>query len=1167
MSGAFTVKEEVRISFTKKLHQLREGTLALATFPSTLSNIERKFLHKLAEELGLKSKSTGVAPNRFITVFKQQEDSDDASQVAELELDSKVSKMLENADSSLTAMSAQRDAILQSAANDRNARKASAGNNLKDQLPFLKSSYEKAQSVRRASPHYASIQRKRQTLPVAQHRSAVCTLVHNNQVVLISGETGCGKTTQVPQFIFDDESIGPSCRMAVTQPRRLSAISVAERIAFERGEKIGGTVGYNIRLESEKSANTQILFVTPGLLIRKLQTDPLLEEFSHIIIDEAHERDRFTEFLMIILRDVCSRRPELKLILMSATLHTNKLSAYFGACPHIHMGGSVFPVQEFFLEHVLKFTKYLKNRSSKFAGGQQGSSGGYSEQQAMSKFIETNQSYCCSLCNNGQLFSSPEELGTHAAFCYGVAEGVAGTHGKKPNYALINRKPDLKTLFSSFEKSNKTSAAAAASVAAATEEDADVPEEEDSEEEEAIEEAEESLSAGIAAVEGRGHVDLDTVQGIDDSNSADNDNLRQYQAMWDDSQVDYDIIQSLLQYIVTSEFAKMFATTGGNHEETGSGGGGSILIFMPGWDDISKMHRILSAHPLFGNQSKYKLIQLHSGIPKKDQKEIFNPVPKNQHKIILSTNIAETSITIDDVTVVIDAGRAKEKVYDPHVKLSYLKSTWISQASARQRKGRAGRTCAGACFHLFSKTRHRNMSPYQDSELLRMPLEELVLQTKILGVAPGKKDEAQSAQSFLLSALDPPHVLSITNAVEMLQLIGCLDDNEAITPIGTAVSKLPMDPKVSRAILLGCLCGCGPALLEATASMSYRDPFLMPTSDADGRRSDDNMRIKQNFAGGMPSDQYSVLKALEQYRTIQQRFSYSQTSKFCDQNNLSRSTMSFLSELTQQLVNTMKDVGITINNTRVMANNGNVGLVSSLISMALYPEIGVRNSAGSFSTEKGRKAKIHPSSINHQPSLVSKKSKMQNLLSIVGYQDMISGNPNRTSPGAPVLSMLNTTAVHPFALLLAAGRVKIIDTGMYESKSEIAKDGNDSDDEWTAASQSVASLSLTDQADQRVVHLEIDGWITIKASAKIARLVLLCRQCVSDALDMFVSNSSADTRDGAQQQPLPYQVVKIMDVITACLAAEQVPIAMDQVGVTSSADGAAARKLPYRGKR
>ena len=138
------------------------------------------------------------------------------------------------------------------------------------------------------------------------------------------------------------------------------------------------------------------------------------------------------------------------------------------------------------------------------------------------------------------------------------------------------------------------------------------------------------------------------------------------------TQVDYDLIMELLKYVFESEYCRE----------------GSVLVFMPGWDDISRMHRILSSHPHFGNSQIFKLLQLHSGIPKKAQSEVFAPLLPGEHKIILSTNIAETSVTIDDVAVVIDTGRLKEKSYDPHVKLAYLKSTWISQASARQRKGR-----------------------------------------------------------------------------------------------------------------------------------------------------------------------------------------------------------------------------------------------------------------------------------------------------------------------------------------------------------------------------------------------------------------------------------------------------------------------------------------------
>lgn len=710
--------------------------MEVAEFPSTLNNIERKFLHKLAEELGLHSKSKGVGENRFITVWKTGETEQNARR-SELTLNEDVVKLLEA--SNISSFKAQKS----SGGND--ARGVGDVASAKKDQAFLRNSYIKAQMARLNHKDHAKIQKKRAMLPAHQHSAAVRSLVANNQIVLISGETGCGKTTQVPQFLFDDETIGSTCRMAITQPRRLSAMSVSERIASERSEKIGQTVGYNIRLETEKSENTQMLFVTPGLLIRKLQNDPLLEEFTHIIIDEAHERDRFTEFLMIVLRDVCSKRPDLKLILMSATLHTNKLSAYFGGCPHIHMGGSVFPVQEFYLENVLKYTNFLSNNQN--AKGVHGDRHANTHQktQAMSKFIEMNQSYHCSLCNTNQVFKSPEELGTHAAFCYGVSsENGTGVRSRKPS-----QKPNLKALFKSYhsslpQESMKSKGShsqdnkGAMLLNALGKNKGNKSNDVNQHSEISVSYQNRSPSPDIDVLSDGGMSDtedildhpgtgtdagfVDTVSAdVDETATLDNDLVREYQKLWDDNQVDYDLITALLQYVVTSEFAKTFSTTG-------SSSGGSILIFLPGWDDISKLHRILAVHPIFSNANKFKILQLHSGIPKQGQKEIFQSVGASQHKIILSTNIAETSVTIDDVTVVIDTGRVKEKTYDPHVKLSFLKSTWISKASARQRKGRAGRTCAGVCFHLFSKMRSKNMAEFQDSELLRMPLEELVLQ-------------------------------------------------------------------------------------------------------------------------------------------------------------------------------------------------------------------------------------------------------------------------------------------------------------------------------------------------------------------------------------------------------------------------------------------------------
>ena len=189
--------------------------------------------------------------------------------------------------------------------------------------------------------------RQRSRLPAYSMREDIIQIILNNQVVVISGETGCGKTTQVPQIVLDwmiENNKGALCNMICTQPRRISAIGVADRIASERVERVGETVGYQIRLETRRSAKTRLLFATPGVLLRKLGSDPDLVSYTHFLLDEVHEEDRDTEFLLVALRELVARRreaydaspstapPPLKLVLMSATLGLQKLGDYFGGC-------------------------------------------------------------------------------------------------------------------------------------------------------------------------------------------------------------------------------------------------------------------------------------------------------------------------------------------------------------------------------------------------------------------------------------------------------------------------------------------------------------------------------------------------------------------------------------------------------------------------------------------------------------------------------------------------------------------------------------------------------------------------------------------------------------------------------------------------------------------
>lgn len=201
----------------------------------------------------------------------------------------------------------------------------------------------------------------RKSLPAWNKKTELLNLIRNNQVVIVSGETGCGKTTQLPQFILEDAIASGSIsdtNIVVTQPRRISAMSVSQRVADERCESLGDLVGYQIRMAARRSSNTRLLFCTSGVLLRRLIGDRGLENVSHVIVDEIHERGMNEDFLLIVLRSLLSKRPDLRLVLMSATLDAKTFSNYFSDAPVTHIPGFMHPVKEFFMEDVLEQTGY-----------------------------------------------------------------------------------------------------------------------------------------------------------------------------------------------------------------------------------------------------------------------------------------------------------------------------------------------------------------------------------------------------------------------------------------------------------------------------------------------------------------------------------------------------------------------------------------------------------------------------------------------------------------------------------------------------------------------------------------------------------------------------------------------------------------------------------------
>ena len=589
--------------------------------------------------------------------------------------------------------------------------------------------HNKAQRRKQTHPNFSKMMNQRLKLPAYRHYETVVEKVAQNAITIISGETGCGKSTQIPQFILD---ANPNCKMVVTQPRRISAISIAERVAEEQCQgSVGGLVGYQVRLESAFTSDTQCIFMTPGILLNKMHSilDENYTEYTHIVIDEIHERGREQEFLLIILRDLLPKRPDLRVVLMSATLQTNELVDYFrlgGIEPAvIEMEGRTFPVQEYFLEQVLEMTGFIDPTSKYDVGSKL--------ETAMADLTGTqlvnneaaNVSLECAMCGK-KGFTDPLALGEHVALCDGGFSFFTNnddtdrvtTTTTKPGNAIDAAYENYVTQFGDFDlsaevqsdmdqsdtgmaestKSTGTSTAVPTKEAIAEARKALQRQDSATSKETAPKPARTTLHFNelVTAAPIASNIELTPIEKA---------LLTKYQTKQNDEDVDFKLILELVRYISRLSY-----------------GEGGILIFLPGWFEISYLTQLLESSQPFSDRNRFLVLPLHSGIASKDQRRVMQPPPMGVRKIVLSTNIAETSLTINDIVYVIDTGRAKEKNYDPHLKSSTLQPAWISRASAKQRKGRAGRVQPGICFHLFSRTRHESMRSFTESELLRTPL-------------------------------------------------------------------------------------------------------------------------------------------------------------------------------------------------------------------------------------------------------------------------------------------------------------------------------------------------------------------------------------------------------------------------------------------------------------
>ncbi|KAK8936318.1 putative pre-mRNA-splicing factor ATP-dependent RNA helicase [Platanthera zijinensis] len=697
-------------------------------------------------------------------------------------------------------------------------------------------------------------------------------LVFGKQVLVVSGETGCGKTTQLPQFILEEEIAnlrGADCNIICTQPRRISAISVATRIASERGEKIGETVGYQIRLEAERSEQTRLLFCTTGVLLRRLIQEPDLRGVSHLLIDEIHERGMNEDFLIIICRDLLPRRPDLRLVLMSATINANLFSEYFENTPVMHIPGFTFPVAELFLEDILEKTKH--KISSEF-----------------NNYERKSRRRRLAVSKDDPLTEMFEDVEIDSQY---------------KNYSMSTRQ---------------------------------------------------SLEAWS------GSLDLGLV------------------------------VSATVEYICRYE------------------GDGAILVFLTGWNEISSLYDNIKVNTFLGNPSKFLILPLHGSMPTSNQREIFDRPPSNMRQIILATNIAESSITIDDVVYVIDCGKAKETSYDALNKLACLLPSWISKASAHQRRGRAGRVQSGICYRLYPKIIHDAMRQYDLPEILRTPLQGLCLNIKSLRLG--------SVAVFLAKALQPPDSLAVTNALELLKTIGALDQREELTPLGHHLCTLPLDPNIGKMLLMGSIFQCLDPALTIAAALAYRDPFVLPLN-----RKEEADDARRSFAGDSCSDHIALLKAFDAWKEAK---SCGRDRAFCWENFLSPITLQMIDDMRNQFLDLLSDTGFVDKAKGTKAYNlygGDIEMICAILCAGLYPNVIQCKRRGKrtvlYSKDVG-KVDIHPSSVNSRihsfplPFMVySEKVKTTNIYirdstNISDYALLLFGGslaPSKTGGGIEML--------------------------------------------------------------------------------------------------------------------------------------------------------------------
>ena len=656
-------------------------------------------------------------------------------------------------------------------------------------------------------------------LPVYQQKDKILEVLEKNQVIVVQSPTGSGKTTQLP-VILHEAGYSNSGIIAVTQPRRIAALSVSEFIAKQLGTTYPGLVGYKMRFEDKTDSSTKIKIMTDGILLQEMKLDPWMSKYSVVMVDEAHERSLNIDFVLGLLKRVLQARPEFKVIVSSATMNAEAFSSYFGNCPIVNIDTITYPV----------------------------------------------------------------------SVIYDPPAISASTTSPASCDALLSK------------------------------------------------------------------------------------------------------IESTIQRVLSNRV------------------NGDILIFLPGEkiikDCMQKLYKSSFAR-------KIHIIPLYGRLAKEEQERVFDSAPLGKKKVIISTNIAETSVTIPGITVVIDSGLAKLNYYSPRTFTSSLIETPVSKSSCNQRKVRAGRTQEGTCYRLYPRKDYETRQMYTLEEIFRTDLSEVVLRMSELGITDFEE----------FDFISPPGKEGIIGAIETLNLLKALNKDNTLSEIGKLMVQFPLMPRLSKIIVEAIM--NYPNVLEETiiaaAFLSAQSPFILPPGE------EMEARIAHHAFKDVQGDFISYVKLFRKF------VAQENPEKFCQDNFLDLRVLSEIKNIKEQLELIVSDMGIPI------LSGGKNDDYLTCIASGMIQFICVREGKENYKTLTADNIQIHPGSCMFKVSplyMVAGEIVRTSRTFAMSVSPLTKENLRKISPSLE--SQLSGFRKN----ILAEGKKSIFDNGKPQEKSKKSETEN-----------------------------------------------------------------------------------------------------------------------------